>query len=92
MAMEPTKNNEQNGILLYEAMIDALQACEDNKHGFWTDGYMILSKSKEQIKAVANFFEDLGLSEVITGYYDPVEDEIDELVDEYTGCYYVTVE
>lgn len=90
--MEPTKTNEQNGILLYEAMIDALQTCKDNKHGFWTDGYMILSKSKEQIDTLANFFEDMGLETVLTGYYDPVEDEIDNCVDKYTDCYYVNVE
>lgn len=90
--MEQTKNNEQNGILLYEAMIDALQTCKDNKHGFWTDKDKILSKSKEQIDAVANFFEDMGLGTVITGYYYPVEDTIDNLVDKYTGNYYVTVE
>lgn len=92
MAMEQTKNNEQNGILLYEAMIDALQTCEDNKHGFWTDGERILCKSKEQIDTVAKFFEGLGLSNIYTGYYDPEEDEIDGLVDKYTGHYYVIVE
>ena len=84
--------NNQEVSLLWDSFVDALQSNVENKSGFWTDGERILCKSKEQIDTVAKFFEGLGLSNIYTGYYDPEEDEIDGLVDKYTGHYYVIVE
>ena len=33
--------------------------------------------------------EDLGFDKVLTGHYDPVEDEREGTTDAHTGCWYV---
>lgn len=68
-----------------------LQARMRRENKFWSDGTMILSKSEEAIDALADLFDQLG-GESHTGYYDPIEDEKEGKVDQYTGYYYLEVE
>lgn len=62
---------------------------EVDKHGFWSDGTQILCKSEQYANSIADFLEALGFGYLNTGYYDPVEDEEYNEVDEYTGFWYV---
>ncbi len=77
----------------FEALDAALKKTEKQgltKHGIRFAGENeLLCKTKEQAQGIADFFEDLGFSDVSTGYYDPEEDKRNGEVDEYTGYYYV---
>ena len=64
----------------------------ENKHGYWTDGNEILCKTEAAAEHLADFFEDIGFTDVQTGYYDPEEDLRDLTVDEHTGFYYVSID
>ena len=76
---------------IWPYLIQCLKENEaDNKHGFWTDGSQILCKTEEAAENVANFLEDLGLTDITTGHYDPNEDERSGINDEYTGYYYIS--
>lgn len=73
--------------------IKCLQKYKDqNRHGFWTDGDLILCRTEEAAENVANFLEDIGFDTVMTGYYDPVEDERNGTVDDHTGFWYVDID
>ncbi len=55
--------------------IEGLEQHEgENRHRFWTDGDDILCTTKEAAESVANFLEDIGFDQLMTGYYDPDED------------------
>lgn len=65
--------------------------------GFWSDGEMILCPSETSMETMYHFLEEQlnkGNKEyvIVTGYYDPFEDEEDDLVDEYTGYNYITLD
>ena len=49
----------------------------------------ILCDTEAMAEGVADLLEALGFSYVRTGYYDPVEDERNGEVDDYTGWWYV---
>lgn len=56
------------------------------------DGTEILSTNREEIEALANFFDQLYEDPCInTGYYDPEEDKRNNEVDAYTGLYYMSI-
>lgn len=64
---------------------------ENNKHGYWTDKDKILCKTEAHAEILADFLEDMGFDFVCTGYYDITEDTKHNTVDEYTGCWYVSI-
>lgn len=74
---------------IWTYLIESLKSNENNKHGYWTDGEDILCKTEEEANIIADFLEDLGFDCLLTGYHDPVQDEIDGCVDEYTGYWYI---
>lgn len=82
---------------LADCTVEAIRAALDktkregnNKHGIWMDkNGEIVCGTETQVEGIADFLEDLGFDYVRTGYYDPVEDEKEGCVDEYTGHYYV---
>ena len=74
-------------------LIASLQKHEcENKHGYWSDGNQILCKTEFAAEHLANFLEDIGFTDVHTGYYDLEEDLKDLTVDHYTGYYYVHID
>ena len=65
----------------------------NNDPGFWTNGDLILCPSETECEIVADFLEDV-LSEfltvsVITGHFDPKEDERNHEHDRCSGFYYI---
>ncbi len=58
------------------------------KRTFWSDGTMILSKDEAAINALADLLDQLN-GDIVTGYFDPKEDQGSGTVDEYTGYYYL---
>ena len=57
---------------------------------FWCNGEEILTNTESEAECLADFFDQLyGEGTVTTGYYDPVDDERNGMVDKYTGYYYV---
>lgn len=61
---------------------------EMKKRTFWSDGTMILSKDEAAINALADLLDQLN-GDMVTGYFDPKEDQESGTVDEYTGYYYL---
>lgn len=63
-----------------------------NEHGtercFGAGDYEFIVGSEVEANAIVNLFEAAGAKEVNTGWYDPVEDERDDCVDELTGKWY----
>ena len=68
----------------------------DPTDGLWSDDSVILCDSKELCDTIVTILETAdegsGGIRVLSGYYDPVEDERDDAVDEYTGWWYVDIE
>lgn len=79
---------EEGGMVTFNQILDSLPV-ETEGH-FWTDANQILCRTKELCEAVADFLKALGL-DVVTGYYDPQEDSRDQMVDHYTGWYYIDI-
>ena len=74
-------------------IIKLLEQYADKKHnGYWTDGEEILCCTEEAAEHLANFLEDIGFDCVMTGSYDPAEDEAFGTVDDHTGYWYVTID
>ena len=56
------------------------------------DGTEILSAEESEIETLANLFGQLyGTGTCNTGYYDPDVDKMNNVVDAYTGLYYLTI-
>lgn len=77
---------------LWTKITDSLPHEPTEGKKFFATGYEILSKDEAAISTLADFFEAMEFSDVMTGYYDPAEDERSEEVDELTGCYYVSID
>jgi hypothetical protein len=79
---------------LWEAIIDKVKACKDDRPflfrlgKFWTDGSEFLFEDEDDAEYFADFLSILGFDSH-TGYYDPDEDAHDNAIDEHTGWYYV---
>ena len=61
----------------------------------WADGDMIYCDSEklsDALRAIIEAADKDDSAVVLTGYYDPVEDERDGTVDKYTGWWYVDIE
>lgn len=82
--------------IAYSGLLRAIEACSKQVSvipDVWTDGDKILTKNKATHDAMVSTLESLGFGDqLITGYYDPEEDERDDSVDDHTGCYYITVD
>lgn len=75
---------------LYALLTSALPQSSDNDPEFWVSGNLILCKTAEEADALANFLEQLGITDcATTGYYDPEEDAAAGIEDELTGYHYV---
>lgn len=62
----------------------------------WTDREDILVKTEAAANAIADLIEALYRADgkditVCTGYYDPEEDKQRDVVDKYTGWWYVRI-
>ena len=57
----------------------------------WTDGEQILVDNEASAEYIADFLEILGFDTVVTGYYDPKDDEASGEVDDHTGWYYIDI-
>lgn len=56
------------------------------------DGTEILSSNENDVEVLANLFDQLyGMGTCNIGYYDPIEDKMNNEVDEYTGLYFVSI-
>ena len=62
----------------------------DDNPGIWTNGDEILCETEIIANTIADLFEAVGF-DVVTGYYDPIEDKRNGEEDESTGFYYVTI-
>lgn len=65
--------------------------------GVWSDGTEILCKTESAADAVADLLRQLYAAQdedvtVLTGHYDPEEDERNDEQDRYTGWWYVGIE
>lgn len=59
-------------------------------NGAWTLNNEILCETEAAANNIANFLEDLGVSDYVrTGYYDPEEDEVPQAD---TGYYYIDID
>ncbi len=63
----------------------------------WSDGTEILCRTESAAKAIEDLLWQLYNAQgeevtVLTGYYDPEEDERNGEADRYTGWWYVTIE
>ena len=58
----------------------------------WSDGGEILCDTESRAEAIADLFDAVfGEQFVVTGYYDPAEDERNNEVTATTGFYYVDI-
>ena len=60
----------------------------DKRHDYWSDDNLILCPSVEEANTLADVLEAAGL-DIVTGYFDPVEDDVLGQRDKYTGYAYV---
>lgn len=73
----------------WEAITAAMDYAPYEKGHIRYKGNEILCDTEIRAEAIGDFLEALGFFYVRTGYYDPVEDERNGEVDDYTGWYYV---
>ena len=74
----------------FDAITELLFANTENRHGIFTyDGNEILCPKHYQAEGIADLLEDMGIENVLTGYYDPEEDKRNGEVDARTGYFYV---
>ena len=78
----------------FEEITDRLR--DYSEGDIWTVGDEILCKTEEVTDALADMFECLYRAQgedilVVTGYYDPVEDEKYGQVDRCTGWWFVNI-
>lgn len=71
--------------------MDLAEVINDNQtEKLWCEGDSILTPDEKVYDAIQLIFDSIGLgSAIVTGYYDPKEDERDECVDGLTGNYYI---
>lgn len=63
--------------------------------GFWSDGTQILCRTYEENSKTADFLEKISCMnglKILTGYYDPLEDERSSEEDDHTGYWYIEIE
>lgn len=59
---------------------------------FWTNGFEILSKDRNEVEAIADLFDQLyGTGTCVTGTYGKAEDIRNGEADECTGYHYVKI-
>ena len=78
----------------FEEITDRLR--DYSEGDIWTVGDEILCKTEEVADALADMFECLYRAQgedilIVTGYYDPVEDEKYGQVDRCTGWWFVNI-
>ena len=77
-----------NGNKLFNDLLGVIE--HNQTSDLWCDDYSILTPKEDIHKAILLVFDSLGFhNDLVTGYYDPKEDERDENVDEFTGNYYI---
>ena len=78
---------------MLSAFLERLPRIEDATENtvFCQNGEEILSRNEAAINHLADAFEAIGLTDVVTGYYDPDEDKNDDMVDSLTGYYYLSI-
>lgn len=71
--------------------MDLSEAIYNNQtENLWCEGNSILTPNKNVHDAIQLIFDSIGLGrDIVTGYYDPKEDEDGECVDGLTGNYYI---
>ena len=75
----------------YMMMCDALPKQPDPMVPFWTTGGIILASTEEKANELADFFDENFGAVTVTGYYDPDEDEKNNMVDMCTGYWYIDI-
>ena len=90
-AMFNAKDGTDEFSQKFEKVWDIMAELPRTPNGkMWCDGENILCRTEEQADAVADFLDSvIGDSVTHTGYYDPVEDERSNEVDDHTGYWYV---
>ena len=78
---------------LFAAFLDRLPDVETATADqlFCQNGEEILSRNEAALNHLADAFEESGQTDVVTGYYDPAEDEESGNVDGLTGYHYLTL-
>lgn len=77
---------------ILENLPTELQSCDDNPR-MWSNGCDIMCETEVIANVIADFLKSIGVTDnATTGYFDPVEDERNNEVNECTGFYYVTCE
>lgn len=82
-------NKKELAKWTWEALTAAMDEADYHGNHIRYKGNEILCDSEARAEAIGDFLEALGFNYVRTGYYDPVEDERNGEVDDYTGWYYV---
>lgn len=80
---------------LFSEILKALPKTPGECSDYWTNKDIILCSSEEKMCALISFLTDLYSIRninILTGYYDPDEDEKSGEVDECTGFWYVDIE
>ena len=74
----------------FDAITELLFANTENRHGIFTyDGSEILCPKHYQAEGIADLLEDMGIENVLTGYYDPEDDGIYDI--ETRGGYFYVI-
>ena len=74
--------------------LNMLEVINDNQTSkLWCEDGRILTPNEKIYDSIQLLFDSLGLGDgIVTGYYDPKEDERDKCVDGLTGNYYIELE
>lgn len=93
--MELLKRLENSKMNWFKAAVMRLRDYSDGE--VWSDGEQILCRTESGAKAVADFIWSLYFADgqevtILTGYYDPEEDERNGEEDRYTGWWYVILD
>lgn len=76
---------------------DGLILCGFRDEKFWCDGEKFMCKNESTANFLADMLESLYSAQgedltIITGYYDPEDDIQNNVVDGYTGLWYVEMD
>ena len=93
--MELLKRLESSKMNWFKAAVMRLRDYSDGE--VWSDGEQILCRTESEADAVADFIWSLYSADgqevtILTGYYDPEEDERNGEEDRYTGWWYVILD
>lgn len=77
---------------VYAGILELLSSEDNHDPDFWSDGELIYASTEYRANIIADFIDAIyGDSVAATGYFDPDEDERNDLVTKATGWHYIDV-